>query len=134
MATLSNNDIAKAIYLSFKDKKEGDLKNLTDNVIKFLIKKRLFLKSKDILDKLEKIINKDKGILKVRISSVTKLTDKIKNELKTEFIRKYKVKEIVLVEKIDNSLLGGIKIEVNDEVIDLTIFNKLKKLQEYLTR
>ena len=134
MATLSNNDIAKAIYLSLKETKESELKHLADNVIKFLIKKKLFLKAKDILDKLEKIINKEEGVLPVRISSVTKLTDKIKNELKVILIKKYKVKEIILTEKIDEKVLGGIKIEVNDEVIDLTIFNKLKKLQEYLTR
>ena len=47
---------------------------------------------------------------------------------------RYQQKEVILVEVLDEKLLGGFKMEVNDEVIDLTIKNKIGKLQEYLTR
>ena len=134
MATLSNNDIAQAIYLSFKDKKENETATLTANVIKFLVKKRLFSRSKDILARFEKIVNKEQGILNIEVSSIKKLDDTTKDNLKKILEKKYKAKQILFTEKIDQSLLGGIKIKVKVEVIDLTIFNKLKKLQEYLTR
>ena len=37
-------------------------------------------------------------------------------------------------EILDEKLLGGIRIEINDEIIDLTVKDEIKKLQEYLTR
>ena len=43
-------------------------------------------------------------------------------------------RRFIFNEVLDEKLLGGFKIEVNDEIIDLTIKNKLEKLQEYLTR
>ena len=42
--------------------------------------------------------------------------------------------QVIFKEKIDEKLLGGFRIEVNDEVIDLTLKNKIFKLEEYLTR
>lgn len=134
MATTSHNDIALAIYTASKDKQGTELSLFVDNVLKFLIRKRLISKSSDILKKLEKISNKEEGIIVATISSVKKIDEHTKKELTTELLKKYNAKKIVLKEKEVPTLLGGIKIEVDDEVIDLTIFNKLKKLQVHLTR
>jgi len=134
MATTSHNDIAHAIYSASKDKQGADATLFVDNVLKFLIRKRLISKSSDILKKLEKISNKDNGIVVATVSSVKKLDEITKKELISELIKKYKAKKILLEEKEIPMLLGGFKVEVDDEVIDLTIFNKLKKLQEHLTR
>ena len=41
---------------------------------------------------------------------------------------------MVLKESLDAGLLGGFRIEVKDEVIDLTSRNKLRKLQAHLTK
>ena len=50
-----------------------------------------------------------------------------------EFIKKkYQAKEVILELKEDDKLLGGIKIEIGDEIIDMTLKNKIKKLQNYL--
>ena len=40
----------------------------------------------------------------------------------------------MLVESLDSKLLGGLKVEVNNEIIDLSIKNKIGKLQKYLTK
>ena len=50
-----------------------------------------------------------------------------------EFIKKkYKAKEVIQIEKVDEKLLGGIKIEIGDDIIDATLRNKIKQLQTYL--
>ena len=59
MATISNNDIAQAIYLNFKDKIGDELALSLKDVVNFLHRKRLLNKSKDILLRLNKIINKE---------------------------------------------------------------------------
>lgn len=43
-------------------------------------------------------------------------------------LSKHYNKQIKIVEKIDSSLVGGIKIVVDNEIIDATILNKLEKV------
>lgn len=134
MANISNNDIAKAIYESSKDKHGSELNTTLSNVTKFLARKRLLLKVPDILRSLQNIINKEEGRLEVSIQSVRKLSEIHKAEIEHSLKERYGVKEVILNEKIDDKLIGGIRIEMRDEVIDLSIKNRIGQLQEYLTR
>ena len=134
MANLSYNDIARAIYIGSKNKDNQDMSLFVDNTVKFLTRKKLLSKSKNILDKLESILNKEKGLVKAKISSAEKMNDVFKKDLNSFLLQKYKAKQVEMIEVVDKKYIGGVKIEVDDEVIDLTIFNKLKKLQTHLTR
>ncbi len=134
MATLSNNDIARAIYLVSKEKTHAELHEVNGKVVKFLARRRLLSKSPDILERLNKIINHEAGRIVVKIQSARKLKEELKKELITFLKKRYKMKEVILKEELDEKLLGGIRIEINDEIIDLTVKNKIKKLQEHLTR
>ena len=134
MATMSNNDIAHAIYLSSKDKTSAEQALIFPKITQFLFRRRLMSQAPDILSRLDKIINESKGVGVVKISSKDKLHENTKREISHILKQKYSAKEIHLIESLDEKLLGGFKIEVNDEVIDLTIKNKISKLQEYLTK
>lgn len=132
MTAISNNNIAEAIYLVSKDAKEE--KQFLHKVIQFLVKKRLLSKAPDILLALSKIINDHNKVVVAKVSSVNKINETTNKEIAGILIKRYSAKEVNLVEILDEKLLGGYKIEVNDEVIDLTIKNKLERLQEHLTR
>lgn len=134
MATLSNNDIANAIYLVSKDKGKEELLTVFKKVVDFLNKRRLLARVPDILEKLDKIINFEEKKVVVKISSARKLNEKAKKELSLFLEKRYKAKEILFEEKLDEKLLGGMKLEINDEIIDLTVKNKIKKLQEHLIK
>ncbi|MCE9548973.1 F0F1 ATP synthase subunit delta [Candidatus Nomurabacteria bacterium] len=134
MKKLTNNEIARAIYLSTKGKSGTHLTDTLHNVVKFLHRRRLLLKSKEILEILKKIINKEERVMVAKVSSVKKLDAEIKKDLTHSLKKKYDAKEIILEEKLNENLLGGVRIEINDEVIDLTLKNKIGQLQKYLTR
>lgn len=134
MATLSHNTIASAIYGASKGKKDAELKVFIDNVIKFLVRKKLLSKSSHILKKIEKLYNTEHGLLLVKVASAEKLPEEVKRDLSQALLQKYNAKQVFFTEKVNKDLIGGLKVEIDDEVIDLTIFNKLKKLQVYLTR
>ena len=134
MTAISNKNIAEAIYLASKDKNHEEQSLVSKKVVKFLIKKRLLSKTREILIFLNKIINEHEGRVVAKVSSAEKISEKTNKELKRTLSTRYSAKEISLVENLDKKLLGGIKIEVNDEVIDLTIKNKIERLQEYLTK
>lgn len=131
---LSNNNIAEAIYLATKDKTGTHLHESLRGVVKFLAKKRFLSKSKDILNNLDQIINKENGVVMVRVSSARKLDEETKTHIKHSLKKRYSAKEIILHETKDENLLGGVRIEAKDEIIDLTARNKINQLQEYLTR
>lgn len=132
MSKISTKNIAKAIYESSIDKDGASLDFVVKNTLTFLHDKRLLGKSKKILEELEKIVNKEEGSLKVKIHSRHKLNKQNIDEIESFIKERYKVKSVIIDEKEDEKLLGGIKIEVGDEVMDLTLKNKIHKLQNYL--
>lgn len=132
MATVSVKNLAYAIYESSKDKEGANLDVIMKNSVQMISDKHLLSKSHLILSELEKIVDKEKGRLRVKLSSKTKITDKIQEEI-IDFIKKrFKVKEVILELKEDPNLLGGIKLEIGDEIIDTTLKHKLDQLQNYL--
>ena len=132
MATISINNIARAIYESSLEKSGGDIDVVVKNAVSLISKKHLMGKSKEIIAQIEKIMDKNEGLVRASISSKVKLTKKETDEIE-EFIKKrYKAKNTITEWKIDEKLLGGIKIEVGDEIIDTTLKNKIRKLENYL--
>lgn len=132
MATISINNLARAIYESSQGKDEADLDVVVKNTVKLLSEKHMLGKSKELLDRLEKLVDKGDELIRAKIISKIKLDKKTIEEIE-EFIKKrYKIKNSVLVFEIDEKLIGGIKIEVGDEIIDMTLLNKIHKLKNYL--
>lgn len=134
MTVISNNEIARAVYFLSKDKSQSEQVDISQKIVKFLFRRRLLSKAPDILSQLGKIINHEEGRIVAKVSSVQKLDSKTKTHLEQALKKRYSAKEVVLSENLNEKLLGGIKIEINNEVIDLSIKNKIGKLQEYLIR
>ncbi len=134
MTGFSNNDIARAIYLSYRDKKGEEIREVCARVVKFLHRKRLLSKKRDILERLEKIANAENGVVSAKVRSARVLSNDTKERIRLFLKERYKSKETNLEEITDERLIGGVKIETNEEVMDLSIKNKIKKLQEYLSR
>lgn len=134
MTVISNNNIARAIYLALKDKDQKDQFLTFPKIVNFLSKKRLLSKTSDILLRLNKIINTEEGKIEVKIHTAKKLNDFTKKELELILKERYPGKDIILLEILNERLLGGWRMEINDEIIDLSIKNKIKKLQEHLTK
>ena len=133
MSSLSYNNIAEAIYLGAKDKTGGEQTSFYKKVVHFLVKKKLLSKTAGILEALNKITNKYENKIVAKVSSAKKLDQNTNKELTSMLTRRYRAASVDLEERLNESLLGGFRIEVDDEVIDLTIKNKIKQLQAHLT-
>jgi len=132
MATISIKNLARAIYESSHGKDGVELATITKRAVNLISKKHLLSKSKEILARLEKIVDKSDEVVRAKISSRIKIDKKIIDEIEDFIKKKYKAKNTVLEFEVDEKLLGGIKIESGDEIIDTTLKNKIKKLQNYL--
>ncbi|MBI2476441.1 MAG: ATP synthase F1 subunit delta [Candidatus Taylorbacteria bacterium] len=132
MAKISTKNVAQAIYISAKDKNGAELEHTLGNVVEFLAKKNLLGKAPEILKRLEEIHNAREHIVRAKVSSKSELGKHAADELKRALKHRYKAEEIILDLSEDKTLLGGLKIEAKDEVIDLSLKNKLQQLQTHL--
>jgi F-type H+-transporting ATPase subunit delta len=130
---LNNKNIARAVYETLKGKSDSERVFIYPKVVEFLNRKRLMSQAGDILERLEKIINTEEGRLEARVYTVKNLGDDIKRKLAEAISKKYGGKDILIKEHLDEKILGGYRIEIGDEVIDLSLKSKIKKLQEHLT-
>lgn len=128
MSTLSNKDIARAIYLVSRD----DMP--LSKIVQFLARRRWLSRSGIVLSDLDRVVNEEEGRIIAKIKSAKKLDEKTKVRLVQFFKKRYSTKEVILEEVIDEKLLGGFRVEANNEVIDLSFRNKIRKLEEYLTK
>jgi len=132
MAKISNQDIANSIHQTLKDKTGSAYSLALKNIVNFLARRRLFSQAPEIFNRLQRIVDQEQGAIRAKVSSAKPLGTRLKHDLIKILERRYKAKEIIFNEEVDEKLIGGFKFEVGDEVIDLSIKNKIKKLTEYL--
>jgi F-type H+-transporting ATPase subunit delta len=132
MSKISTKNVAEAIYGATKGKSGADLDKALKHTVEFLSKKNLLSKSKEILKQFEQISDTHNKIVRAKVFSKAPLTteenEKIGKLLKT----RHKPKEPIIQWQKDETLIGGFRIEAGEEIIDLTLKNKVEQLKNYL--
>lgn len=115
------------------DKVFNDFKEDIRNFIKVIVANRRGNELHKILEEYVKISNAELGIEEGIVYSTEKLTkaqiDKIEKKLSE--VTKVKVE---LVNRIDERLIGGIKVVLNDSVYDGSLRNKIESLRKALLK
>lgn len=132
MIKARTNDIAHAIHEAVKGKKGAELEAVLENVAKFLAKNRLLKKKEEIINKLEILQDKEEGRIKVSLQSRHKLKKENIADINHFLKNHYKAEEIDIDESVDESLIGGVRIQVGNDIIDMTLSNQIKQLKNYL--
>lgn len=88
-------------------------------------------KLKTIIKRIEAIRDAELDVARVVVTSSAPLSAHIKKDLEANLTKKFERKLNVLYRE-DASVLGGIKIQHGDEVIDDTIASKINVLKEHL--
>ena len=108
------------------------LEILFGNFLKFLITKRRFFYAENILKSFIDICSKKRGELKAEIKSSKDLSDEEINKIKEELSNNFKSK-IKLNYNHDQSLIGGLVVQVGSIMIDTSIKNKLQQIENRMT-
>ena len=102
--------------------------NLLKNFLCFLISKRRFFYVNQILKSFIEICSQKRGELKAELKSAKKLSSdeisKITDELTKNFSSKIKLNY-----KHDESLIGGLIVQVGSTMVDTSIKNKLQQIE-----
>lgn len=134
------NEFLSHIVISKKDKKEL-LKDIFQNHIHDMVYRFLFVMIdkersdliSDTLEEFDMLCNQEKGILSGIVYSVYPLDEKQIQEIE-ESIKGMIQHTVELNNQIDSSLLSGVKVVVNDKVIDGSLRGKIDSLKENLTK
>src|SRR5574344_1320192 len=112
----------------FSDK----INQLTLQFILLLIEKRRVILLKEIASQLGNIYNQYKGIKVALLISAKPSSEQIKNKIISLLEKEFSCK-IDLKEEIDESVIGGFKIMIEDKYYDATVLNQLNRLRKDLS-
>lgn len=88
-------------------------------------------KLKTIIKRIEAARDSEAGVARVVVTSATPLSVATSKSLEEKIAKKYD-RKLVVEYRIDPSVLGGVRIQHKDEVIDDTIEAKINTLREQL--
>jgi len=123
--TNSQDNLIKVINSISIDNK---FENLLKNFLSFLITKRRFFYIEKILKSFIEICSQKRGELKAELKSAKELSgdeiSKITDELTKNFSSKIKLNY-----KHDESLIGGLVLQIGSTMVDTSIKNKLQSIE-----
>ena len=123
--TTSQEDLLKVINTISENNK---FESLFKNFLSFLIQKRRFFFIERILKSFIEICSRKRGELKAELKSAKQLSneeiEKIREELTKNFSSKIKLNY-----KHDESLIGGLVVQVGSTMVDTSIKNKLQQIE-----
>ena len=123
--TTSQEDLLKVINTISENNK---FVSLFKNFLGFLIQKRRFFFIERILKSFIEICSRKRGELKAELKSAKELSNeeiaKITEELTKNFSSKIKLNY-----KHDESLIGGLVVQVGSTMVDTSIKNKLQQIE-----
>ncbi len=134
----NSNELVKVLMhpsISKEEKKElfknllsGKVEDYFLYFIYVLVDNERILELENIYDTFKMLVNEKKNILNCEVVSKYPLDKNIKEDLIKYLSQKYQ-KEIKLKETINDELIGGIKVIVQNEVIDYTFDSTLTNLK-----
>ena len=123
--TINQEDLLKAINTIVENNK---LNILFKNFLNFLIKKRRFFFIERILKSFIETCSRKRGELKAELRSAKNLSSDEITKI-TELLTKNFNSKIRLNYRYDESLIGGLVIQVGSIMIDNSIKNKLQQIE-----
>ena len=103
-------------------------KNLKNFFLLLIEKRRIFF-IKKITESFLKLCSKKRGEVKASLISSKELSQKEINEIRVD-LSKSMVSNLIFDYKVDEKLIGGLKLQLGSFMIDTSIKNKLKKYEQ----
>ena len=131
LSMVKNPSISKSNKFNFFNtlSEKIEMSKLAKNFIGVIINKNRINYLMDIINSFEKLMSGLKGEMSATITSAKVLKEEelkhIKDKLKDKFSSEFNINTIV-----DETLIGGLKIQVGSQMIDSSIKNQLQTLKE----
>ncbi|MBI4779541.1 ATP synthase F1 subunit delta [Candidatus Falkowbacteria bacterium] len=131
---ISPKQFALSLYEAVDGKSSSQVKAVIEKFVEILAGKNMLAKADKIAVEFIKIWNEKRGIVEAQAASANNL-DKANIKLLKDYIAELSsAKEVMLSEKIDKAILGGVIIKYGDRVVDGSLKTSLNDLKEKLVK
>ena len=125
---------AKTLLEITENKSEKEISGIAVRFIETLNKNGQFKESEKIIEKFSELYNAKHGIVEAEIITRYKIQDTRYKQIEDFLKAKYKAKEVVIKNVVDEKIKGGIIIKIGDEVLDGSIKFQLNRLEKALMK
>ncbi|MFA6048046.1 MAG: ATP synthase F1 subunit delta [Parcubacteria group bacterium] len=123
---------AKTLYELTVDKKHQEIDEIISNFLKEIYKNGQMRMLDSIIKKFQEIHNAENGIVEAEVTTREKISESLESKIKSFIKEKYKAEKVVIHNKVDRNIKGGIIIRIGDEVMDGSIKRQLEELEKSL--
>ena len=109
-----------------------NLAKITNLFLSVLVTKRRIFFLNTIFHNFISLVSKKRGELKASLISSKRLTDEELENLNTELSQAMEA-TVAFNYKVDENLIGGLKMQIGSLMVDTSIKNKLKKYEQLMT-
>jgi len=102
-----------------------------ERFLKLLVERRRIQYIKEIVTMYQELLDEELNIARGEVITAYPLTSEEKKELE-EILKEYLKKEVILESKVDEEIIGGIKIKIGDLIFDGSLKTQLGKLKEII--
>ncbi len=125
--------LAGALFALTEEATDEEARRATHEFAEYLRKKGMLSYEEAIINEYHKLYNEKYKIIEATVTLSARLPERTKTHLSEALKEKYGASEVHLVEKVDERLIGGMRIKVGDEILDSSIKHVLEDLEEKLT-
>jgi F-type H+-transporting ATPase subunit delta len=123
MSKASYRDIAEATYALIRS--GADESATVEALAHYLVEERRTKELDKIMRELQKLRAEQEGVTEVVASSAFALSESAQQEIKQLFGGK----KVKLVQEIDTSLVGGVRLRTLEDLVDLSVRGRLQQLK-----
>lgn len=132
-ATKYTKAYGQLLYEVTKESSESNLSQVIQSFVQTIRKKKNVNWNK-LIAQFEKTYNEKEGIIEATVIARHRMDTEEKQEVLTFLKGMYPDKQIFATDIIDERVVGGCKIKVEDRLFDFTIQNSLAALHKQLTQ
>ncbi len=131
---LDNPGISKAARVNaMKQFFAGKVEGVSLNIIMLLVEKRLESILPLIAKQFRSFLHEKEGMIEARVTTARELSNSEYETIAQRLGKKF-AKPVVLEKRVDESIIGGIIIQIGDKLIDGSISQRLRKYEDLLCR
>jgi F-type H+-transporting ATPase subunit delta len=104
------------------------------NLLQVLIDRKSIKNIYGIAKEFSILADEKRNILNIEITSSEPLSEKQLKKICEKYKKEYAASDVKYVNVIDKSIIGGIRIQIGDRLMDGSISTRLKQLQKLLVR
>ncbi len=134
MAISRTKEYAQALLELTDGAPEAEVAKIIKDFVLQLGKKGMMKDAEKIIEQYRTLYNKKHNIVEATVTLVNRLPEKTRIHLRETLKKKFKAREVHMLEKVDERILGGMKVKVGDVVYDSSLKNSLNQLETQLLK